>query len=76
MSACNTQNNIGNHNRFADFNNTQKTYNHVFGSANSLRHYVFHSKTNGLDKAISRLGKKIIFDLNKLDQWLSNGGAA
>lgn len=62
-------------NRFADFNNTLKLYNKVFPSANSLRHYLFHAKTNGLDRAISRLGKKIIFDLEKLDLWLANGGA-
>lgn len=61
--------------RFADFHNTLKIYAHVFSSENSLRHYVFHSAQNGLDKAISRLGKKLIFDLDKLDQWLANGGA-
>ena len=60
--------------KFADFNNTVKIYNHVFPTANSLRHYLFHAKTNGLDKAISRLGKKIIFDLEKLDLWLAKGG--
>lgn len=43
--------------RFADFNNTLKLYAHVFGSENSLRHYVFYSTTNGLDRVISRLGK-------------------
>lgn len=61
--------------RFADFQNTLKAYQEVFGSENSLRHYVFHAASNGLDKAISRLGKKLIFDLNKLDQWLAGGGA-
>lgn len=61
--------------RFADFNNTLKLYSHVFSSENSLRHYVFYATQNGLDKSISRLGKKLIFDLNKLDQWLANGGA-
>lgn len=61
--------------RFADFNNTLKLYGHVFCSENSLRHYVFYSAQNGLDKAISRLGKKLIFDLDKLDQWLASGGA-
>lgn len=61
--------------RFADFNNTLKLYGHVFGSENSLRHYVFYAAQNGLDKAISRLGKKLIFDLDKLDQWLASGGA-
>ncbi len=59
---------------FADFNSTAKLYQHVFKSSGSLRHYIFHAKTNGLDQAISRLGKKIIFDLKKLDQWLAQGG--
>lgn len=61
-------------NRFADFNNTVKLYNHVFPTASSLRYYVFYSTKNGLDKAISRLGKKLIFDLDKLDLWLAQGG--
>lgn len=61
--------------RFADFSNTLKLYGHVFCSENSLRHYVFYSAQNGLNKVISRLGKKLIFDLDKLDQWLANGGA-
>lgn len=62
-------------NRFADFNNTVKLYSHVFKTAGSLRYYVFYSNKNGLDKVISRLGKKLIFDLNKLDLWLEEGGA-
>lgn len=61
--------------RFADFNNTVNLYRHVFKTPNSLRHYVFYSATNGLDKAISRIGKKLIFDLDKLDLWLAAGGA-
>jgi len=61
--------------RFANFNNTLKLYGYVFASENSLRHYVFYSSQNGLCKAISRLGKKLIFDLDKLDQWLADGGA-
>jgi len=61
--------------RFADFGNTLKLYSHVFSSENSLRHYVFYSSENGLDKVISRLGRKLVFDLDKLDQWLANGGA-
>lgn len=61
--------------RFADFNNTVQLYNHVFKTASSLRYYVFYSTQNGLDKVISRLGKKLIFDLDKLDLWLAQGGA-
>lgn len=75
MSAENTQNIISDHNRFADFNNAQKKYKWVFPTPNSLRHYVFHSKTNGLDQAISRLGKKLVFNLSKLEEWIANGGA-
>ena len=61
--------------RFADFNNTVKLYSHVFKTASSLRYYVFYATQNGLDKVISRLGKKLIFDLDKLDLWLAQGGA-
>ena len=60
--------------RYADFNHTVKIYEHVF-TTSSLRYYVFHSKHNGLDQVISRLGKKLIFNLDKLELWLSQGGA-
>jgi len=60
--------------RFADFDSTRELYEHVFKSPSSLRHYILFSKVNGLDKVISRLGKKIIFDLDKLDSWLAQGG--
>lgn len=72
-----TQNEVGiKCKRFADFNNTLKLYSHVFSSKNSLRHYIFYSDQNGLSEVISRLGngKKLIFDLDKLDQWLASGG--
>lgn len=59
--------------RFADFNNTVKLYEHVF-TTSSLRYHIFNSKHNGLDQVISRLGKKLIFNLDKLDLWLSQGG--
>lgn len=61
--------------RFADFSSTAEIYKHVFKTPNSLRHYVFYAKQNGLDQVISRLGKKLVFDLDKLDQWLATGGA-
>jgi hypothetical protein len=61
--------------RFADFNNTANLYNYVFPTQSSLRYYVFYSAQNGLDHVISRLGKKLIFDLDKLDLWLAQGGA-
>ncbi len=59
--------------RFADFKNTVKIYNHVFKTPSSLRHYVFYAESNGLKAVISRLGKKLVFDLDKLDLWLTNG---
>jgi len=74
MTIENAQSVVTTPKRFADFHNTLKTYHYVFSSENSLRHYVFHASTNGLDKVISRLGKKLIFDLDKLDQWLASGG--
>ena len=60
--------------RFANFNKTVEIYENVF-TASALRNYVFFASTNGLDKAISRIGKKLIFDLDKLDLWIAQGGA-
>ncbi len=76
MTTDNAQGISTNSKRFADFNSTLEIYSHVFKSANSLRHYVFFAKSNGLEKVISRLGKKLVFNLDKLDMWLENGGAA
>jgi len=59
--------------KFANFKNTRLIYQNVFKSDSSLRWLIFNAKSNGLDKVISRIGKNIIFDLNKLDEWIANG---
>lgn len=36
----------------------------------SIRYLIFHSETNGLDKAIKRIGRKVLFDYDKFIQWV------
>ena len=51
-------------------------------SENSLRWYVFNAKTNGLDRAIVRIGKpgskrpKVLIDEAGFDRWLVEQGTA
>lgn len=59
--------------RFASFRVVREIYKDVFRTDNSLRHVIFNADSNGLDAAISRLGRKIIFDLDVLDEWLTRG---
>jgi hypothetical protein len=43
----------------------------------SLRHYIFHADKNGLTKAgaISRLGKKVVINVEKFKAWIEAQGA-
>lgn len=43
----------------------------------SLRFYIFHEKSNGLTKAIRRVGRKILISEPMFIEWLEgqNGGA-
>jgi hypothetical protein len=36
----------------------------------SLRSLIFHSKTNGLEEAIVRIGRRVLIDLEAFDRWL------
>lgn len=42
----------------------------------SIRYHIFHSKTNGLDQSIRRIGRKILISRNGFKQWIENGGKA
>jgi hypothetical protein len=48
----------------------------VFTEA-GLRHYIFHGDKNGLNKsgAISRLGKKVVINVDKFMAWVESGAA-
>ena len=41
-----------------------------FLSESSLRYIIFHADTNGFNKVIKRIGKKILIDFNAFKVWL------
>ena len=43
-------------------------------SENALRYYIFHAESNHLDKAIRRVGKKILIAENAFLSWIENQG--
>jgi hypothetical protein len=36
----------------------------------SLRHFIFHEHSNGLHKAIRRVGTKVLIDEDKFIEWI------
>lgn len=45
---------------------------HSYPPIGGLRHLVFHSKTNGFDKVIKRVGSRILIDENAFFQWVES----
>lgn len=49
-----------------------------FATTGGMRHLIFHSKSNGLDKykVIKRIGRRILIDSDCFFEWLNaqNGG--
>ena len=42
----------------------------------AIRWMLFNRKTNGLSVAVTKLGKKILVDDEKFDQWVESHGEA
>ena len=36
----------------------------------SLRWLIFNAETNGLDSALVRIGRRVLIDLERFDQWI------
>ena len=49
---------------------------HPAFSEASLRYHIFHEKENGLEKAITRVGRKILIDESLFFEWLESQGSA
>jgi hypothetical protein len=45
---------------------------HPAFSEASLRYHIFHENTNGLGKAIRRVGRKILLNESQFIEWLEN----
>jgi len=39
------------------------------GKIGGVRHLLFHSKTNGFEKCVRRIGKKIFIDVQEFYKW-------
>ena len=50
---------------------------HNFTTHGGLRYLIFNAKENGLEKAIARIGRKILIDEAKFFEWVNeqNGGS-
>lgn len=52
---------------------------HSWPPTGGLRHLIFHANSNGFNKVIKRIGRRVLIDENAFFQWLedqnSNGGA-
>jgi hypothetical protein len=49
---------------------------HPAFSEASLRYHIFHEKTNGFDKVVHRIGRKILINENRFSEWLEGQGGA
>jgi len=54
--------------RFATVNQTSEIY--PAFTVSSLRYLIFNRKTNGFDKCIYRVNRKILIDLDLLETWI------
>lgn len=41
-------------------------------SESAIRWMLFNRRTNGLDKAVTKLGKKVLVDDEKFNQWVES----
>jgi len=49
---------------------TQWPNHHPWPSISALRYYVFHEKTNGFEKVIRRVGKRVLIDEKSFFAWV------
>lgn len=40
----------------------------------SLRWAIFNEKSNGLDRAVVRLGRRVLIDVPKFNEWIDSNG--
>ncbi len=53
---------------------TQWNKYHVWPSQSGLRYYAFHSKTNGFDAVLKRIGRRILIDEQAFFKWVAQNG--
>ena len=50
---------------------TQWNKHHTWPSLGGLRHLIFHAKTNGFDRVIRRIGRRVLVDEQAFFQWVN-----
>lgn len=60
--------------RFATVNQTSQIY--PAFTVSSLRYLIFNRKTNGFDKCIYRVGRKILIDVDLFEAWIDERKAS
>lgn len=46
-------------------------HHHEWPSQSGLRYWIFHSKTNGFEKVIKRVGRRLLIDENAFFEWVN-----
>jgi hypothetical protein len=49
---------------------------HPWPSESGLRHLIFHSDKNGFDKAVRRIGRRILIDEAQFFEWVESSGTS
>lgn len=49
---------------------------HAWPPIGGLRHLIFHAKTNGFDKVIRRVGRRVLIDEQAFFAWVNRQGVA
>jgi len=47
---------------------------HSWPPIGGLRHLIFHEKSNGFDKVIRRVGRRVLIDEQAFFKWVSENG--
>jgi hypothetical protein len=47
---------------------------HEWPPPGGLRHLIFYAKTNGFDRVIRRVGRRVLIDEEKFFQWVESNG--
>ena len=45
---------------------------HPWPPIGGIRHLIFHAKTNGFDKVVTRVGRAILLNESKFFDWMEN----
>ncbi len=61
--------------RLANVKKLAELYDGVF-TQNSIRWWIFNSRTNGFDACLRRVGRRILIDISSFEKWIDaqNGG--